>query len=68
MSDEDRLRQIQPISTVILEKPPSCLQFSAVDPTYFVVGTYHLEADQVGQIGQVRKGSIILYQLVDLKA
>lgn len=63
-----------------LDLPPSCLQFCPVDPAYFVVGTYNLQAENsqrttppdaegnqvdVARKQQNRNGSLILFRLDD---
>ena len=37
---------IQPRVSLVLDLPPSCVEFSTVEPAYFVVGTYSLEENQ----------------------
>ena len=56
-------------STLILDLPPSCLEFVPRSQSYFVVGTYFLEpsaAENVSsmiEINQTRSGSLNLYSL-----
>jgi len=63
---------IQSTKSIILDLPPSCLEFAPPNPDYFVVGTYELEQnpkasqDEVEQalLGvQNRRGSLVLFSL-----
>ncbi|MCJ1462781.1 hypothetical protein MMC07_001384 [Pseudocyphellaria aurata] len=69
---------IPSIAHVVLELPPSCIEFSPAGPLqdYFVVGTYHLESSDDGKVHegeekcdepaatkQIRSGSLILFRL-----
>lgn len=49
---------------VILDLPPSCLEFSPGCDRYFIVGTYCLqpENDRAGSV-QARSGSLMLFHL-----
>lgn len=38
--------QVESTQTLILEKPPCCLEFSPLFPDYFVVGTYNLVREE----------------------
>lgn len=61
--------------SLILDLPPSCIEFCLSHPTYFVVGTYNLVKDDVpsndsGDGGssaskkpQNRNGSLVVFQL-----
>jgi diphthamide biosynthesis protein 7 len=66
--------QTDSLKAVILDLPPSCIEFWPVDPQYAVVGTYNLEktaaeleAAQAEEAGpkrnQQRNGSLILIQV-----
>ncbi|KAB5542623.1 hypothetical protein GE09DRAFT_248144 [Coniochaeta sp. 2T2.1] len=58
-------------ASLTLELPPSCLEFSPLLPSYFLVGTYNLQKND-GEAGdddpssapQRRNGSIVVYELV----
>ena len=65
---------ITSISTHILEKPPSCIEFLPLDHDFCVIGTYYLdtgdgqeecprETDQATDVAQSRNGSLILFNL-----
>ncbi len=62
--------------SIILDLPPSCIEFSPLHPDYFVVGTYYLEPesgashtlgqdDHTGSLAQDRSGSLMLFSLKD---
>lgn len=62
--------QIASRQSVTLELPPSCLEFSPLLPSYFLVGTYNLQnsAEEVGEREppagpQKRNGSIAVYEI-----
>lgn len=74
---------ISSTQSMVLDLPPSCIEFCPSHPSFFVVGTYYLEkaeeADQPKDGGedsseakttqpQSRNGSIIVLQLQDGKA
>ena len=52
---------------LVLDLPPSCIEFSPLSPHYFVVGTYYLEAESGAshKPAQDRRGSLILFNLTD---
>ena len=65
---------ISSTKTVILDLPPSCIEFWPQDGRYFVVGTYYLEkpADvegvnpdgaQTANNPQKRSGSMVLFRV-----
>lgn len=61
-------------ASLILDLPPSCVQFCPVHPEYFVVGTYSLQKDETTQTDspdqdepearkrQNRNGSLVLFK------
>lgn len=61
--------------SLLLDSPPSCLQFCHTFPSYFVVGTYNLQpknesvADVDGELNkdegsiQSRNGSLLVFKL-----
>ncbi len=62
--------------SIILDLPPSCIDFSPLHPDCFVVGTYYLEPesgvshtlrqdDHTGRPAQDRNGSLMLFSLKD---
>jgi diphthamide biosynthesis protein 7 len=66
------------VKTLVLDLPPSCIEFWPLNPQYAVVGTYNLEksastdesAEQIEQSeeletkkGQQRSGSLILLRV-----
>ena len=63
------VRTIHSYRNLILDLPPSCLEFSPLHPEYFVVGTYSLDNTGENQSsgtsseGQDRSGSLLLFQL-----
>lgn len=73
------MQLISPIQSLILDLPPSCIEFCSVAPDYFVVGTYFLERKEqedgpsepneesneqdVSGEAQKRSGSLIVFQL-----
>ena len=81
MDGRDIADAIQPIRsdhTIILDLPPSCMEFSPLHADSFVVGTYYLEPesgtashttstkeedDQVRVPPQDRSGSLMLFNL-----
>ncbi|KAI8961874.1 hypothetical protein F5Y11DRAFT_324790 [Daldinia sp. FL1419] len=72
-------RGITPLKSLILDLPPSCIEFCPGHPDYFVVGTYNLQKDeetdpevhtgddeeqtQVKKT-QTRNGSLVLFRLL----
>lgn len=74
------MAQINSIQSLILDLPPSCIEFCPEAPDYFVVGTYFLEKkeqdesaaaelddmedEDMPKEAQKRSGSLILSQLV----
>ncbi|MCJ1244544.1 hypothetical protein MMC30_001742 [Trapelia coarctata] len=57
---EDEPVQCKSFATMILDAPPSCIEFSRVAEEIFVVGTYSLvEAEDTGG-SQSRNGSLVL--------
>ncbi|KAI9825311.1 MAG: hypothetical protein M1819_000557 [Sarea resinae] len=42
-NDQRTPQDIQSSQSLVLDLPPSCLEFCPADPRYFVVGTYYLE-------------------------
>ncbi|KAH8891668.1 hypothetical protein GQ53DRAFT_746665 [Thozetella sp. PMI_491] len=71
-ADDGSGTQISSITSLGLELPPSCVEFSPLDPTYFLVGTYYLQqdggsADAARDPGkrQNRSGSIVVFQIVE---
>ena len=63
--------------TILLDLPPSCLDFSFHHPHSFVVGTYYLEpqlnshttlsqqtGDQIQRPVQDRRGSVTLFRII----
>ena len=64
---------VQSYLSLILDSPPSCLEFVPEDlayPHHFVVGTYSLETDGNAEIvqgssPQTRSGSLQLFALKD---
>jgi diphthamide biosynthesis protein 7 len=69
---------IERLRSLVLDLPPSCIEFWPSNPQYAVVGTYNLEkgADQekddapaeseetLAKRSQQRNGSLILFQVV----
>ncbi|KAG7043477.1 WD-40 repeat-containing protein [Colletotrichum scovillei] len=64
--------------SLILDLPPSCIEFCSIHPSYFVVSTYNLVKEEeantesfgnadvaVPKKPQNRNGSLIVYRLVD---
>lgn len=65
---------LQPIQSLILDLPPSCLQFCRRFPRYFVIGTYNLQREEGEPIEadtsaekkvQSRDGSLVVYNIGD---
>ena len=70
MADRDTADDVVSISsthTFILDLPPSCIEFSPLNPQFFVVGTYYLEAESGAghKPAQDRRGSLMLFSLTD---
>lgn len=71
---------IDPLKTLTLDLPPSCIEFCPAHPEYFVVGTYNLErqdsdlrnqaaseedeATPQRQQPQGRNGSLVLFSSI----
>lgn len=62
--------QIVSQRSLTLELPPSCLEFSPLHPSYFLIGTYNLQKSENGvgeaepSVGpQKRNGSIAVYEI-----
>lgn len=74
-SDLD-MTSVVSLQSLILDIPPSCIEFCPAAPQYFVVGTYFLEkkeqnvshpeseVDEVPKEDQKRTGSLILFRLI----
>lgn len=72
MSQDGQL--VQSLQTLILDLPPSCIEFCPAYPDHFVVGTYDLQKDDKDQNEeggeltskqpQTRNGSLILFRVV----
>lgn len=70
---------ISSTQSIVLDLPPSCLEFCPAHPSFFAVGTYNLQKSEEGpqerEDGeppegkttqpQSRNGSIIVFQLRD---
>lgn len=71
---------ISSVQSMILDLPPSCIEFCPAHPSYFVVGTYYLEKEEEAAQGngdaqdqpaaeawkpQSRNGSLIVFRLKD---
>ncbi|KAJ6780893.1 hypothetical protein PWT90_05553 [Aphanocladium album] len=66
---------ISPIESIILDLPPSCLQFCRRYPGYFVIGTYNLQREEeettesatvdssAEKKAQSRNGSLLVYRI-----
>ena len=62
------MTSIESVKSLVLELPPSCVEFSPLAPQYAVVGTYNLEKQHADETaaqsdeakGQTRNGSLIL--------
>lgn len=83
MDDRDTDDGIPTVSSefsIVLDLPPSCIEFSPFHPECFIVGTYYLEPEsashttsllqkdyQLGRPVQDRRGSLILFHLSDLQ-
>lgn len=71
-------RTIDSLTTYVLEKPPSCIEFLPLDHNFCVIGTYYLDTgdgeeecprdtDQATNVAQSRNGSLILFNLNETK-
>lgn len=58
--------------SLVLDLPPSCVQFCPAHPRFFVVGTYNLEKDEARQDeeessadrkSQSRSGSLVIFRV-----
>ena len=59
----DGVPAVQSITSVVVDLPPSCMDFSPVNSEYFIVGTYSLNSNEPkGSEPQERSGSLILYR------
>lgn len=78
MAQEGQL--INSLQTLILDLPPSCIEFCPAYQDYFVVATYDLQKDdkeqtaedseqqeQQQQHHQTRNGSLVLFRLAEGK-
>lgn len=76
----DNVPSILSDQSIVLDLPPSCIEFSPLHPDCFVVGTYYLEPesashdtsiqendDQISRQVQDRSGSLMLFYLKDGK-
>jgi diphthamide biosynthesis protein 7 len=63
------MSSIDPLRSLVLELPPSCIQFWPLNPQFAVVGTYNLEKAADDEAGpkktQQRSGSLILVQVAE---
>jgi len=73
-------RTISSVQSLVLELPPSCIEFCPAHPEYLVIGTYSLETaesqstDQVSEDdsfdsqavhrSQERRGTLLVYHLI----
>jgi diphthine methyl ester acylhydrolase len=44
---EDEGEEIKSFQSMLLDLPPSCIEFCPRYPSFFLVGTYYLEANEV---------------------
>ena len=76
--DEEETTTLEPYYTMILDSPPSCLEFvpsSTAYPHHLVAGTYSLDPSMVSLLDedkghdavQSRSGSLVLLNLEDDK-
>lgn len=62
---EDEPVQCKSLASVILDAPPSCIEFSKLRDGIFVIGTYSLnDAEDTGG-AQSRNGSLVLMRWHD---
>lgn len=64
MEQEGQL--VEAMQTLLLDLPPSCIEFCPSYPDYFVVGTYDLQKDSAEashQQSQTRNGSLLVFRL-----
>lgn len=75
--DDGEGENISSRQSIVLDLPPSCLEFCPAHPSYLAVGTYNLQKEEQQQQGedendqedqktiksQSRNGSIIVFQL-----
>jgi diphthamide biosynthesis protein 7 len=66
----DHGQEIASQRSLTLDLPPSCLEFSPLSPSYFLIGTYNLQKTEGEEASsssgpQKRDGSIVVYQLVN---
>lgn len=54
---------VSSVSSLVLDLPPSCIEFAPSKLGYFVVGTYNLEKSVDGSSQQGRNGSLILFRM-----
>ena len=66
------MASINSLRSLVLDLPPSCVEFWPYDPGYAIVGTYHLEREEAGNEKQdkedetqQRSGSLVLLKVVD---
>jgi len=73
-NNADGASQIHSIHTLLLEKPPCCIEFSPLARDYFIVGTYNLVDDSNKDTNNVtetrtqpqqRDGSLILCRIAE---
>ena len=66
---EGNVKAISSDISIILDFPPSCIEFSPSYPDSFVVGTYCLETESEANqtTSQSRTGTLILFNLSDGK-
>ena len=61
MNTEDPGTEVTSTRSMILDAPPSCIEFSWIRPDVFVVGTYSLRESNGAENGsQSRGGSLLL--------
>ncbi|OCL05465.1 hypothetical protein AOQ84DRAFT_298893 [Glonium stellatum] len=66
------MASINPVRSLILDLPPSCVEFWPHEPEYAIVGTYHLEREEASSAkqdkeeeGQQRSGSLVLLKVAE---
>lgn len=64
---KDEPVQCTSLASMILDAPPSCIEFSTLGDCIFVVGTYSLKETEDAGGAQSRNGSLVLMQWHDEK-
>lgn len=55
------------LTSTVLDLPPSCIEFSPVEPDYFIVGTYDLRLGEPerSSLESRRSGNLVVFRYTE---